>query len=298
MPYDLIDVVAATSAGVGRPKSGQTTRIYTTGDVNDEFWLKHLGDDFKHAIHLQVGGTNDDYNRIINQTNSAGVHEEVHHEYLPGAERPPEAQQQQHQQHQQHQQPQQHQQQQHLVGADGYGQSNVVSQLSLDGEAMALKQNYLRQQEQQRFGAGYAQPSLRYNSNNNNNNNMNNRHTYNTHLQRTHHTQHTQHTPQTAQHTRTHGNPRHSLRNRYKKQHSLAPNPNQSSIIHSSEDTLHAQTQAQPLAAPTSQQASAPSSSALRRDEVDNPLPFKSPFNDYGSRPTRDLTYLLYKRGL
>ncbi|XP_030572848.1 uncharacterized protein LOC115771323 [Drosophila novamexicana] len=164
--YDVVDVLAATSAGVGRPKSGQTTRIYTTGDVNDAFWLKHLGDDFKHAIHLQVGGTNDDYNRIINQTTN-GVHEEVHHEYLPGAERP---------------------------GRERYR-------------------------------------------------------------------------PQSA--------------------------PSGPSFISSSEDTLHT---SQSQAAPTS--AMSPSSSGSRHDDLDRQLPFKSAFNDYGSRPTRDLTYLLYKRGL
>lgn len=309
-PYDVIDVMAATSAGVGRPKtSGQTTRIYTTGDVNEDFWLKHLGDDFKHAIHLQVGGTNEDYNRIINQT-SDGVHEEVHHEYLPGAERPQGVQQQQQypqqeQQQQQQQYPQQPQQQQpqHALRTGGYGQPNLVSQLSLDGEAMALKQNYLRQQQQQqqRFAQGFAQPYL---PNNNINSNNNNRHTYATHPTVQHptqtaHTQHTvQHTHTQAQHTPTQytrsGKSRHQLRNRYKQPEQPAP----SSIINSSEDTLHT---SQSQATPTSTQhhaGSSVSSSALRRDDGDSQLPFKSPFNDYGSRTTRDLTYLLYKRGL
>ncbi|XP_062140046.1 putative uncharacterized protein DDB_G0277255 [Drosophila sulfurigaster albostrigata] len=288
--YDVIDVMAATSAGVGKPKSGQTTRIYTTGDVNDDFWLKHLGDDFKHAIHLQVGGTNDDYNRIINQTSSGGVHEEVHHEYLPGAERPPEVQQQQ----QQHQQQQQQQQ---------FAQPNLISQLSLDGEAMALKQNYLRQQEQLRYAQanGYAtQHSSRYTHTHNNNNNnrrmqsqQQHTHTYVTHQQQQQ--QPELHLHQHS-HTRTRNKSRHSLRNRYKQQQQQPP---PSSIINSSEDTLHA---AQSQATPTS--AASPNSSrgsSLRGDDAahnDNPLPFKSPFNDYGSRPTRDLTYLLYKRGL
>lgn len=303
-PYDVIDVMAATSAGVGRPKtSGQTTRIYTTGDVNEDFWLKHLGDDFKHAIHLQVGGTNEDYNRIINQT-SDGVHEEVHHEYLPGAERPQQQQQQQQQYPQQEQQQQQYPQQQqpqHALRTGGYGQPNLVSQLSLDGEAMALKQNYLRQQQQQqqRFAQGFAQPYLPSNNNINNN-----RHTYATHptVQHTTQTAHTQHTVQhahtQAQHTPTQytrsGKSRHQLRNRYKQPEQPAP----SSIINSSEDTLHT---SQSQATPTSTQhhaGSSVSSSSLRRDDGDSQLPFKSPFNDYGSRTTRDLTYLLYKRGL
>jgi len=55
--YDVIDVATATGTVMGKPRSGQTTRIYTTGEVDESFWLKHLGDDFKHAIHLQVGGT-------------------------------------------------------------------------------------------------------------------------------------------------------------------------------------------------------------------------------------------------
>ncbi|XP_053947605.1 putative cyclin-dependent serine/threonine-protein kinase DDB_G0272797/DDB_G0274007 [Anastrepha ludens] len=33
-----------------------TTRFYTSGDVDETFWLKHLGDDFKNAILLQVDG--------------------------------------------------------------------------------------------------------------------------------------------------------------------------------------------------------------------------------------------------
>ncbi|XP_034490343.1 protein kinase 4 [Drosophila innubila] len=262
--YDVIDVMAANNAGMGKPHStGQTTRIYTTGEVNDDFWLKHLGDDFKHAIHLQVGETNDDYNRIINQTSDNGVHEEVHHEYLPGAERPPEMQQPQHQ----HQQ----QQEQQSVGSGRYGH------LNFDGEAMNLKDNYLRQQEQQqRFlpHNEYTQQNTRYNQQ-----------------------------QQQQVHTRDSSNNRHSMHNnRYKHLQNRNRNPNQaagsrqsSSIINSSEDTLHA---AQSQATPTSAATPSRSSSTRRDIDIDNPLPFKSAFNDYGSRPTRDLTYLLYKRGL
>ncbi|XP_064537048.1 mediator of RNA polymerase II transcription subunit 15 [Drosophila montana] len=309
--YDVVDVLAATSAGVGRPKSGQTTRIYTTGDVNDEFWLKHLGDDFKHAIHLQVGGTNDDYNRIINQT-SNGVHEEVHHEYLPGAERPGGMQQQQRQQHQQQQQQQQEQlqeqeqQQQHqLARAAGYGQPNLVTQLSLDSESMALKDNYLRQQahrqqqeqqqeqqhQHQRYAHGYTRPNTRYNTHTVYRNNY-------PHMHAQHNTQHT-HT-----HTHTHTQHTHADKSRntprYRPSQNINTNPAQAqsapsgpSFISSSEDTLHT---SQSQAAPTS--AMSPGSNGSRRDDLDRQLPFKSAFNDYGSRPTRDLTYLLYKRGL
>ncbi|XP_023171981.2 lateral signaling target protein 2 homolog [Drosophila hydei] len=275
--YDLIDVMAATSAGVGKPKSGQTTRIYTTGDVNDDFWLKHLGDDFKHAIHLQVGGTNEDYNRIINQT-SNGIHEEVHHEYLPGAERPPEVQRQE-----------QQRQQQQLGRSAGYGHPNLVTQLSLDGEAMSLKNNYLRQQaeQQQQYARGYALPSMHYSTH------TGHAHTYartqpHTHSHshshtHTHSTQHTQHT-----HAQS-GKAQSGLRHRYKSNSgnaaaSESPAP---SYINSSEDTLDA-----------AQSQAAPSSSVVRSEDLDSQLPFKSAFNDFGSRPTRDLTYLLYKRGL
>lgn len=260
--YDVIDVMANT--GMGKAKSGQTTRIYTTGEVNDDFWLKHLGDDFKHAIHLQVGGTNEDYNRIINQTSSGGVHEEVHHEYLPGAERPEDAN-------------HHHQQQQQVVRSDGYGQPNMDSHVGLDSEAMALKDNYFRQQEQQ----GYAQHNTRYNTHN----------TYNTHNNNRHSHTHT-HTYPTHVHTQQHSRGGRKLRKRYKNRTGSGPSM---SIINSSEDTLHA---AQSQASSTSAAAASSISSSSRRDDIDNPLPFKSPFNDYGSRPTRDLTYLLYKRGL
>ncbi|KAM8719067.1 hypothetical protein ACLKA7_011728 [Drosophila subpalustris] len=255
--YDVIDVMAATGAGaLGQPKTGQTTRIYTTGEVNDEFWLKHLGDDFKHAIHLQVGGTNEDYNRVINQTSVDGVHEEVHHEYLPGAERPTEVQ--------------QRQQQQSVGSGYGYGQTNLHSHFNVDGEAMALKDNYLRQQEHQSFlsQGGYAQHNRRQQEQGG----------------------YAEHNTRQQEQG---GYAEHNTQQQ-EQQHFLAQGSGTSpSIINSSEDTLHAaQSQA------TSTSAASPSSSSPRRDDFDIPLPFKSPFNDYGSRPTRDLTYLLYKRGL
>ncbi|KAH8368407.1 hypothetical protein KR084_011085 [Drosophila pseudotakahashii] len=235
--YDVIDVLASTGTIVGKPKSGQTTRIYTTGEVDESFWLKHLGDDFKHAIHLQVGGTNEEYNRLINQTQN-GVHEEVHHEYLPGAERP--------------------------------GGAASPHRQGFDNRAMTMKQQYLGQQQphppQQRYN--YAQQHAQH------------------YAPRSHQTHQTHQTHQYPQQTVKH-------RNTYKaKPQSYQP---QSYIINSSEDQLHA-AQSNPPAV-----RSAGEDRPNHEQEADSfggQLNFKSPFNDYGGRPTRDLTYLLYKRGL
>ncbi|EDW51326.1 uncharacterized protein LOC6619817 [Drosophila sechellia] len=248
--YDVIDMATATGTVMGKPRSGQTTRIYTTGEVDESFWLKHLGDDFKHAIHLQVGGTNEEYNRLINRTQN-GVHEEVHHEYLPGAERP------------------------------GSGvhppsplpapyQSRPAYRQGFDNRAMAMKQQYLiHQQTQQSHPA-----QQRYN----------------------YAQQHAQHyapppqpQPQYPQHTphrNTYAKPQNYGQQNYKP-HSY--------IINSSEDQLHAE-QSNP-----SPVKSAGEDRQHKEEELDSfggQLNFKSPFNDYGSRPARDLTYLLYKRGL
>ncbi|EDW27499.1 GL20316 [Drosophila persimilis] len=246
--YDVIDVLSATNAVVGKAKSGQTTRIFTTGDVDDTFWMKHLGDDFKHAIHLQVGGTNEEYNRLVNQTQN-GIHEEVHHEYLPGAERPDSMQQQQQQPRARYtprSSPRQQQQQQ-----------------GLEGEALAMKQRYLihRQQQQQ-------QQQQRYDPKD--------------HIHRK-----AQQQQQQQQQQVRYINHRPPIR----------------TIINSSEDQLHA-AQSSPgaqHAAAAAIQAGGGIGRSPDEDEADtfgSQLPFKSPFNDYGSRPTRDLTYLLYRRGL
>lgn len=57
--YDFIDVAKETA---GSRNKGQTTRIFTTGDDLDEtFWLKYLGEEFRNAVHLQV----DDDNNIV-----------------------------------------------------------------------------------------------------------------------------------------------------------------------------------------------------------------------------------------
>ncbi|XP_043063408.1 uncharacterized protein LOC122319759 [Drosophila ficusphila] len=258
--YDVIDVVASTGAMVGKPKSGQTTRIYTTGEVDEKFWLKHLGDDFRHAIHLQVGGTNEDYNRLINQTQN-GVHEEVHHEYLPGAERPgsepapppPQA------------------------PPSPPRQTRPFYQQSLDNRAVALKQQYLiHQQAQQPHPA-----QQRYN--------YAQQHAQNYAPQPQPHT-HT-HTHRYAQQPETHTQYRNTYAKPQQQQQVYKP---RSYIINSSEDQYAAQSNPSPVR----------SAGEDRRhhegedDSFGGQLNFKSPFNDYGSRPTRDLTYLLYKRGL
>ncbi|KAH8344870.1 hypothetical protein KR067_009722, partial [Drosophila pandora] len=242
--YDVIDVLESTGTVVGKPKSGQTTRIYTTGEVDENFWLKHLGDDFRHAIHLQVGGTNEEYNRLINQTQN-GVHEEVHHEYLPGAERP---------------------------GADpqsGYGRGQ-----NFDNRAVASKQQYLRQRQHKPQRYNYAQ-----------------QYTPNTQQQQQQH----QHTPHQHQHPQQQQQyqPQRNMRYPQKSQ----PQPQRGYIINSSEDQLHA-AQSNPSPVRSSSAGGGGPVPGEERESFGSQLPFKSPFNDYGSRPTRDLTYLLYKRGL
>ncbi|XP_017134273.1 mediator of RNA polymerase II transcription subunit 9 isoform X2 [Drosophila elegans] len=245
--YNVIDVMAS------KPKSGQTTRIVTTGDVDEKFWLTHLGEDFKHAIHLQVGGINEEYNRLINRTQN-GVHEEVHHEYLPGAEKPG------------------------SVAPPTSRQSGSAYHHGFDNRAMAMKQQYLMHQQsqqshpsQQRFNYAqqhtqhYAQPPTQ---------------------QQYQQQQHRQHTHQYPQQQTAH-------RNMYSKPQSFE-NP-RSYIINSSEDQLHA---AQSNPAPVRYSEGDRPNHEEEGDSFDSQLNFKSPFNDYGSRPTRDLTYLLYRRGL
>ncbi|SPP86554.1 G-box-binding factor [Drosophila guanche] len=275
--YDVIDVLASTNAVVGKPKSGQTTRIYTTGEVDDNFWMKHLGEDFKHAIHLQVGGTNEEYNRLINQTQN-GIHEEVHHEYLPGAERPG---------------PQQQQQQRaRYMPRNPHRQQ----QPSLEGEALAMKQRYLiQQQKQQQQRYGYTQQHSQHYTPR-----------AHTHLQQQEHTHthaHT-HTHQLQPHAHQIYQRPHTHKQQQQQQvHYINHRPPIRTIINSSEDQLHA-AQSSPGGAATSAsgiQAAGGVGRSADEDESDtfgSQLPFKSPFNDYGSRPTRDLTYLLYRRGL
>lgn len=42
----------------GRSK-GQTTRIFTSaGELDEKFWLKYLGEDFRNAVHMQVDNDN------------------------------------------------------------------------------------------------------------------------------------------------------------------------------------------------------------------------------------------------
>ncbi|KAH8327465.1 hypothetical protein KR059_008490, partial [Drosophila kikkawai] len=282
--YDVIDVMAATGTGTGtgtetgtagRTKSGQTTRIYTTGEVDESFWLKHLGDDFKHAIHLQVGGTNEEYNRLINQTQN-GVHEEVHHEYLPGAERPdgkvtssPPPQ---------------------RIASGGYFRGS--QQQSFDSRSLAMKQQFIHQQSQQQQRQ---QP-----------------HHYNYALQHTQlYTPRTQSHPQHRhQHQHQHQHrQQHPQQHRHQQQHQYREAPQHTQIryqkpqklgyiINSSEDQLHAsQTNSAPVRSGSDGGGEAVGYEE-EGDSLNSQLTFKSPFNDYGSRPTRDLAYLLYRRGL
>ncbi|XP_011179963.1 putative uncharacterized protein DDB_G0291608 [Zeugodacus cucurbitae] len=53
--YDFVDV-AQQQGETSKSETGQTSRFFTSGDVDETFWLEHLGEDFKNAIHLQVGG--------------------------------------------------------------------------------------------------------------------------------------------------------------------------------------------------------------------------------------------------
>ncbi|KAH8288121.1 hypothetical protein KR054_001220, partial [Drosophila jambulina] len=274
--YDVVDVMAATGTGTGaagRPKSGQTTRIYTTGEVDESFWLKHLGEDFKHAIHLQVGGTNEEYNRLINQTHN-GVHEEVHHEYLPGAERPdgevvPSP-----------------------IASGGYFRGRQQQQQSFDSRSLAMKRQYLvhqqAQQQQQQQHYNYAQQH---------------RQLYvpqTQSQQHIHRHQHQQRQPQPQQHQQ-HQQQQHQHQYPETPQHPhirYQKPQNHGYVINSSEDQLHA---SQSNSAPVRSGPQGGGGAVGYEEEGDafhSQLNFKSPFNDYGSRPTRDLAYLLYRRGL
>ncbi|XP_039958746.1 RNA polymerase II degradation factor 1 [Bactrocera tryoni] len=53
--YDFVDV-AQQHGEASESETGQTSRFFTSADVDEAFWLEHLGEDFKNAIHLQVGG--------------------------------------------------------------------------------------------------------------------------------------------------------------------------------------------------------------------------------------------------
>nr|XP_016923011.1 uncharacterized protein LOC108004583 [Drosophila suzukii] len=242
--YDVIDVMGSTGTGGGSPKTGQTTRIYTTGEVDENFWLKHLGEDFKHAIHLQVGGTNEDYNRLINHTQN-GVHEEVHHEYLPGAERPGSG------------------------APPSPHQSRPAFRQGFDHRAIAMKQQYLSQQQAQQSNP----PQQRYNY-------------AQQHAQHYAPQPHTHQYAQQTQHRNTYSKPQIYGPQNYKPQ---------SYIINSSEDQMHA---AQSNPPPVRTAGEDRPNHEEEADSFGGQLKFKSPFNDYGSRPTRDITYLLYKRGL
>lgn len=54
--YEYVDIAKATNS----PKSkGKTTRIFTSEDDLDEtFWLKYLGEEFRNAVHMEVDSKN------------------------------------------------------------------------------------------------------------------------------------------------------------------------------------------------------------------------------------------------
>ncbi|KAH8362391.1 hypothetical protein KR200_001618, partial [Drosophila serrata] len=278
--YDVVDVMASTGTGTGgRPKSGQTTRIYTTGEVDESFWLKHLGEDFKHAIHLQVGGTNEEYNRLINQTQN-GVHEEVHHEYLPGAERPdaevvpsPPTQ---------------------RIPGGCYLRGD--QQQTFDTRSLAMKQQYLihQQVQQQQQHHNYAQQHRQLYTPQTQSQQQQHRHQH----QQFQPLQH-QHQPhQQHQHQHQHPQQQHQYPETLQHSHIRYQKPQKHGyIINSSEDQLHA---SQSNSAPVRSGHEGAGSVGYEEegDTFNSQLNFKSPFNDYGSRPTRDLAYLLYRRGL
>lgn len=57
--YDVIDVAKQqTAKGQSAKSQGHTTRIFTTGDVDENFWLKYLGEEFRNAVHFEVDHDN------------------------------------------------------------------------------------------------------------------------------------------------------------------------------------------------------------------------------------------------
>lgn len=70
--YDFVDV-AQQHGEVSQSGTGQTSRFFTSGDVDEAFWLEHLGEDFKNAIHLQVGGE-ERYNGVYNMSENGSAY--------------------------------------------------------------------------------------------------------------------------------------------------------------------------------------------------------------------------------
>lgn len=71
--YEVIDVANQQGDGEYNAKTmtGQTTRYFTNGEVDDDFWLKHLGEDYKNAIHMVVNNKNQ-YHRDHSPYNMTG----------------------------------------------------------------------------------------------------------------------------------------------------------------------------------------------------------------------------------
>ncbi|XP_017485720.1 PREDICTED: TOX high mobility group box family member 3 [Rhagoletis zephyria] len=70
--YNFVDV-AQQQGEFFQGDTAQTTRYYTLGDVDESFWLEHLGDDFKNAIHLQVAGE-EQCNGVFNMSENGSAY--------------------------------------------------------------------------------------------------------------------------------------------------------------------------------------------------------------------------------
>lgn len=69
--YEFVDV-AQKHGEASKIETGQTARFFTSGEVNERFWLEHLGEDFKNAIHLQVGG--EDRTGVFNMSENGSAY--------------------------------------------------------------------------------------------------------------------------------------------------------------------------------------------------------------------------------
>ncbi|XP_036343787.1 RNA polymerase II degradation factor 1 [Rhagoletis pomonella] len=70
--YNFVDV-AQQQGEFFQGDTAQTTRYYTLGEVDESFWLEHLGDDFKNAIHLQMDGE-EQCNGVFNMSENGSAY--------------------------------------------------------------------------------------------------------------------------------------------------------------------------------------------------------------------------------
>ncbi|XP_067639846.1 SUN domain-containing protein 2 [Eurosta solidaginis] len=72
--YDFVDVAQQQSEiSKQQSETGQTSRFYTSADVDEKFWLKELGDDYKNAIHMQVSG-DERHNGVFNMSENGSAY--------------------------------------------------------------------------------------------------------------------------------------------------------------------------------------------------------------------------------